>query len=326
MRVCRCVNGVYPSGAEVSSTSNRERRPAKLQPKTCGFNAAAQAASRQFGLRCPAVMDVDILEFRVPVENNKTVFVWDIQPGLTEAQVHAHLFSIYSAFGPLYLLKVTPNLPPHPGFSALLKFYSAAQAAEAQRRTDGRRLFQDTPLKVKLSSKQTPHFMSGRATPLNHARCLELANHCLGFSGWTSRIVTLKELDHEEEEEEDQDQVQRRLRFGCLVQLDFPHHGLQTRGAAVVEDCFTCTGPDVVLQRRCRLQRSVREKALVQAFNKVLLVLLGDGKVMVELKQNPDQFEADEEEQVLQVNALVLTESAADEEEADEGHWDLTVS
>lgn len=33
-------------------------------------------------------MEVDILEFVVPVENNKTLFVWDIQPSLTEAQIY----------------------------------------------------------------------------------------------------------------------------------------------------------------------------------------------------------------------------------------------
>ncbi|KAM6904623.1 RAD52 motif-containing protein 1 [Xenentodon cancila] len=261
-------------------------------------------------------MDVDILEFQVPVENNKTLFVWDIQPTLTEAQIYAQLFAVFSSFGPLYLLKVNPNAPLHlPGFSAVVKFYSAAQASEAQQLTDGRRLFQESPLKVKLSSRQTPHFLSRRNMPLSHARCLELANHCLGFSGWTSSIITMKELDDGEQE------VPRRLRFGCLVQLEFPHHEKKTRGAAVVEDSYTCTGPDVVLQRRCSLQRLVREKALVQAFSKVLLILLGDGKVMVELKQTSDQVEDDEAEQVLQVNEFVLTESPADDED-----WDLTVS
>ena len=34
------------------------------------------------------VMEVDILEFQVPVENNKTLFVWDIQPSHTEAQIY----------------------------------------------------------------------------------------------------------------------------------------------------------------------------------------------------------------------------------------------
>ncbi|XP_012727513.2 RAD52 motif-containing protein 1 isoform X1 [Fundulus heteroclitus] len=274
-------------------------------------------------------MEVDILEFKVPVDNNKTVFVWDIPPVLTQDKVNEQLFHIFSSFGPLYLLKVCPNAPLHPpGFYGIIKFYSAAHAANAQKRTDGCSLLHTAALKVKLCSKQTPHFLSGRNTPLSHARCLELANHCLGFNGWTSDIITLKELTNEEEGEDEEDGggVRRRMRFGCLMKLSFPQHGVTTKGAAVVEETFTCTGPEVLLQRRCKLQRSVREKALAQAFSSVLLILLGDGKVMVELKRPSDRFEADETEDVLQVNEFSLSDSPADEEEAEDEDWDLTVS
>lgn len=48
---------------------------------------------------------------------------------------------------------------------------------------------------VRLSSKQTPHFLS-QSRPLSHARCLELANHCLGFNGWTSDIITVRNTPH----------------------------------------------------------------------------------------------------------------------------------
>lgn len=130
-------------------------------------------------------------------------------------------------------------------------------------------------VQVRLSSKQTPHFLSDSSRPLSHAHCLELANHYLGFNGWTSDIITvrnthhqftplhsgefvweqvtscvwppqLKELTNEEEEEEDDKGGGRwrRLRFGCLLQLSFPHHRQTTRAAAVVEDSFTCTGED----------------------------------------------------------------------------------
>ncbi|XP_051249621.1 RAD52 motif-containing protein 1 [Dicentrarchus labrax] len=280
-------------------------------------------------------MEVDILEFQVPVENNKTLFVWNIQPSHTEARIYDGLYGVFSSFGPLYLLKVCPNaaLSP-PGFYALIKFYSAAQASKAQRQTDGRSLLQSSPLQVRLSSKQTPHFLSDGRRPLSHARCLELANHCLGFNGWTSDIITLKELTNEEEEEEGEEEEEeeeeeggggrrrkRRLRFGCLLQLSFPRHGQTTRAAAVVEDSFTCTGPDVLLQKRCYLHRMVRERALAQAFSTVLLILLGNGKVMVEVKQTSDQFQPEETEGVLQVN-----EFAADEEDDDDEEWDLTVS
>lgn len=129
----------------------------------------------------------------------------------------AALDAVFSSFGPLYLLKVTPNarLQP-PGFFALIKFYLAAHAAKAQRCTDGRPLLNSPALKVsfepstlalpvgnhdspghmhwqvKLSSKHTPHFLCGRSIPLSHTRCLELANHFLGFNGWTSEIITVR--------------------------------------------------------------------------------------------------------------------------------------
>uniref|UniRef100_A0A1A8CYB7 RAD52 motif-containing protein 1 n=2 Tax=Nothobranchius TaxID=28779 RepID=A0A1A8CYB7_NOTKA len=274
-------------------------------------------------------MEVDVLEFRVPVENNKALFVWDISPALTEAQIYEGLFAVFSSFGPLYLLKVFHNAPLHPpGFYSLVKFYSAAHASKAQHQTNGLLLFHNSPLKVKQSSKQAPHFQCGRSTPLSHSRCMELANHCLGYNGWTSDIITLKELSQDESEDEE-DEVggvrQKNLRFGCLMQLNFPQHGLTTRGAAVVEDSFSCTGPDVVLQRRCQLQRLVREKALVQAFSTVLLILLGNGKVMVELKQTQDQCVSAETEGVLQVNEFFCSEPQ-DDEEADNEEWDLTVS
>lgn len=275
-------------------------------------------------------MEVDILEFKVPVDNNKTLFVWDIQPSHTEDQIYEGLYSVFSSYGPLYLLKVCPNAPLNPpGFYALIKFYSAAQALKAQRQTDGRPLFQNSPLKVRLSSKQTPHFLLDSSRPLSHARCLELANHCLGFNGWTSDIITLKELTNEEEGEEEEEEGgvrRRRLRFGCLLQLSFPHHGQVTRAAAVVEDSFTCSGPDVLIQKRCRLQKQVREKALVQAFTAVLLILLGNGKVMVEVKQTSDQFLPEQTEGVLQVKEFSWSDFAPDEEEGDDEDWDLTVS
>lgn len=61
------------------------------------------------------------------------------------------LYSIFSCFGPLYLLKVSSNAPQSPpGFSALVRFYSALQASKAQSLTDGQTLFQTSALKVAL--------------------------------------------------------------------------------------------------------------------------------------------------------------------------------
>ncbi|XP_071398882.1 RAD52 motif-containing protein 1, partial [Centroberyx affinis] len=137
-----------------------------------------------------------ILEFLVPVENNKTLFIWDIQPS-SQALIWECVWSVFSSFGPLYLVRVCPNAPlAPPGFYALVKFYSAAQASRAQRHTDRQTLFQSSPLKVRLSTKQTPSYLSDpdNSKPLSHARCLELANHCLGFNGWSTRIITVRNI------------------------------------------------------------------------------------------------------------------------------------
>lgn len=121
-------------------------------------------------------MEVDILDFLVPVENNKTLLVWDIQPSHTEDQVCVSLseavcssrwcgvvcvvpqdglFHVVSSFGPLYLLEVCPNASPGPpGFYSLIKFYSAAQASRAQRQTDGRLL-----LTLELAAQGTNNFI-----------------------------------------------------------------------------------------------------------------------------------------------------------------------
>lgn len=256
-----------------------------------------------------------MVEFVVPVENTKTLFVWNVEASHSEDLLHRELWRIFSSFGPLYLLKLCPAAPGF--FSALVKFFSSGHAAEAQRQTDGRTLFQQQPLKVRLSSKKTPHFLS-RSTPLSHAHCLTLANHCLGFNGWISDIITLKDLPPDPDDLDDLDDPddpnsrRRSLRLGCLLQLSFPFHQLTTRGAAVLQDSVSGSDPMDFLMLRSRLMKAVRERALVQAFSNVLLVLLGGGKVVLELRDSHQFVLEDEEESVLQVTEVSLP---PDEEE-----------
>ena len=64
----------------------------------------------------------------------------------------------FSAFGPLYLLKVCPNAAvAEPGFYALIKYFSAAQASLAQRAMEGRSLFQTMPLRVSTHTQAHRH-------------------------------------------------------------------------------------------------------------------------------------------------------------------------
>jgi len=49
-------------------------------------------------------------------------------------------------------------------------------------------LLQPTP-QVRLSTKQNLSFYSTK--PLSLSKCHNLANHYLGFCGWTTRIITV---------------------------------------------------------------------------------------------------------------------------------------
>lgn len=85
------------------------------------------------------------------------------------AVLQEQLLSVFSCFGPLYLLKVSSSAPPSPpGFSALIRFYSALQASRAQRHTDGQLLFQTSPLKVARPPPSSSGATGGpRAAPLS---------------------------------------------------------------------------------------------------------------------------------------------------------------
>lgn len=41
-------------------------------------------------------LEVDVLEFRVPTENNKTLFVWDILPDHSEAAIYVSVLKTSS--------------------------------------------------------------------------------------------------------------------------------------------------------------------------------------------------------------------------------------
>lgn len=223
-------------------------------------------------------LEADIIEFRVPTENNKTIFIWDIQATFTEAYIYESLWSVYSAFGALYLVKVCPNASvAAPGFYALVKFYSAAQASKAQRITDKQRLFQELPLKVRLSTKQDPSFLSASQS-LSHAKCQDLANHYLGYNGWSTHIITVKDVSKCADAgwSFGSDSQGELLKYGCVVELTLPQHGVTCRGVGVAEEAIDGEkSPEEKLWMRGKLMKWAKNNAVVAAFEKLWLIVLG---------------------------------------------------
>nr|XP_021151193.1 uncharacterized protein LOC102084175 isoform X2 [Columba livia] len=134
------------------------------------------------------------------------MFPWKLRPrkaGGQKARWFRHsLFLAFSKFGPLYSVRARRNAAvAGPGYYAIIKFYSAGDASRAQRACNGQRLFQKSPLKVCVCTKQKG--FQQQVLALNSNKCQELANHYLGFNGWSSRIITLQNVsgfDGENEE------------------------------------------------------------------------------------------------------------------------------
>ncbi|OPJ74336.1 RAD52 motif-containing protein 1 [Patagioenas fasciata monilis] len=72
---------------------------------------------------------------------------------------------------------------------------------------------------------------------LNSNKCQDLANHYLGFNGWSSRIITLQNVSgFDGENEELGETLQKRsVKYLCAVEVTLPNHGIHTRGVALGE-------------------------------------------------------------------------------------------
>ncbi|NXG72504.1 RDM1 protein, partial [Baryphthengus martii] len=230
----------------------------------------------------------EVVEFRVPTGSAQTLLVWGLEP---EPGLEHSLFSAFSKFGPLYSVRAHRNAAvAGPGYSAVIKFYSAGAASRAQRACDGRRLFQKSPVKVCVCTKQKG--FQQQVLPLNSTKCQELANHYLGFNGWSSRIITLQNVSgfHGENEEVGKTFQKPSVKFLCALEVTLPRHGVRARGVALGEaDVENAEDPLEFVTATRRVQKLAVGRALSSAFQKILLVVLENGKVAVEYSSSHEE-------------------------------------
>ncbi|XP_042700773.2 RAD52 motif-containing protein 1 isoform X5 [Chrysemys picta bellii] len=252
---------------------------------------------------------------------------------LGERSVQHSLFSAFSEFGLLYSVRVHRNAAvAGPGYYALVKFYSARDASRAQRACNRQRLFQKSPLKVCICTRQKA--FQQQVLALRSYKCKELANYYLGFNGWSNRIITLQNISGFDLENEELGGLPERqcLKYLCVVEVTLPHHGICTRGLGIAET-YVENGRDPLefVLKTGNVQKLAVEKALSGAFQKILLIVLENGKVAVEYnsaEEEPIDSLTDEELRgLIQVNDLSLEQLNLEEEEVflsdfcfDEGH------
>ncbi|XP_061446324.1 RAD52 motif-containing protein 1 isoform X2 [Rhineura floridana] len=229
------------------------------------------------------------------------------------------LYLAFSTFGPLYSVGVHQNAPvAGPGYYALVKFYSARDACKAQCACNQQSLFQKSPLKVYICTRQRP--FPQQVLALNSYKCRELANHYLGFNGWSSRIITLQNISGFEEEENEEVTTSSRKqhsKYLCVQELTFPLYGVRTRGVGVAE--LHIDPNQEFLMDTNNIQKLAVHRALSDAFQKILILVLENGKVAVEYsspQEDPiDCLTEEELKGLLQVTELSLSQLGPIEEE-----------
>ncbi|XP_074782730.1 RAD52 motif-containing protein 1 [Athene noctua] len=259
----------------------------------------------------------EVLEFRVPTGSAQTLLVWGLEP---EPGLEHSLFSAFSKFGLLYSVRAHRNAAvAGPGYYAIIKFYSAGDASRAQHACSGQRLFQKSPLKVCVCTKQKG--FQQQALALSSNKCQELANHYLGFNGWSSRIITLQNVSGFDGENEELGKTlqKRSVKYLCAVEVTLPNHGVHTRGVALGEaDVENGEDPLEIVTATRRVQKLAVGKALSSAFQKILLIVLENGKVAVEYNSSQeeptDALTEEELKGLVQVNELSLKQFDLEEE------------
>ncbi|XP_056405155.1 RAD52 motif-containing protein 1 isoform X2 [Hyla sarda] len=233
---------------------------------------------------------------------------WAPHPRRSIIEEDCSMLKVFSQFGPLYSLKLVPNASvAGPGYYAVLKYYSSQSARRAQAACDKKNLFQDTPVKVQICIKQKgfPY----KSLELYSQKCQELANYYLGFNGWCKRIIALQNisgLDDNPEMESDPQEL-GKLRYLCVVEVILPYHGVCSRGVGVAEECLEKQNdPLEYILKSGKVQKYAEQKALSNAFQKILLVVLDSGKVAVEYvsgeEDNVDCLSEEELKGLIQVN------------------------
>ncbi|XP_064652488.1 RAD52 motif-containing protein 1-like isoform X1 [Lineus longissimus] len=65
-------------------------------------------------------------------------------------------------------------------------------------------------------------------------RAKELANHYLGFNGWTTEIVKFEPHEVSETDAlEADDNNQERVEYVCVLRLKVPEHGIAVEGVGI---------------------------------------------------------------------------------------------
>lgn len=228
--------------------------------------------------------EVEVIQFRPPGPTTTLRLPLVLAPpDMEEPQVREALYKNFSQFGLLHRLHLGQG--EEGTYFAYVQYYSQRAASAARQATRPRpgsiSLKVEGGLEIRLASG----FSADRTMEtqmLARQKCEALANYYLGFNGWSGKVQY-----HRQEEVEE-----GKVKVVSIARLDFPQAGLHCEGAGMAE----AEVPS--LEQRAKVMAEVGKKArgeaVVAAWSRVVLVIVGGSKVMVEVNTTKeDSFHYD---------------------------------
>ena len=136
--------------------------------------------------------------------------------------------------------------------------------------------------------------VKGRRTdfPLAKDKCETLANHYLGFNGWTTKLLYHR---HESSEENSIKSDIRTEKYASALCINLPYvqnGNLSVEGVGIGVSDWNVKFPEGKGKARAFASKQSRTAALQNAFSKIILIVLNDGeKVTAEIDlQKTDPF------------------------------------
>lgn len=217
-------------------------------------------------------MDVEILEFNVPSGKNTLLVLKDIDTKLNKDELYKKLYHMFSAYGLLFQISLTPLDQDHPdckSYMAYIRFYSARACTLARTAVQRGRLHLSSVCggSVKIGKSRTRDGL----VPLLRFRCEELVNYYIGFNGWNSKILYHRQ--------EDSDPL--TIKYVSVIRLEFGEKDVCCEGAGLTQETINLE-MELLHQRVSVAKRSIGE-AFIAAWGKVMLVVLNGSKVHIEI-------------------------------------------
>nr|XP_036864375.1 RAD52 motif-containing protein 1-like [Manis javanica] len=132
---------------------------------------------------------------------------------------------------------------------------------------------------LRVQQGTTHKAIQHQASALNSSRCQELANYYFGFNRLSKRIIKIQHLS-DVEGTDDEDTVaplqKQSLKF-CALDMVSPGREFRSPGVGVAEEPLDKVeaGSLSLLMKRKTIQKLAIQKAISDAFQKLLIVVLG---------------------------------------------------